>query len=88
MALATRAQRQLVTDSEVDSARLRPRPGGASVPPGRASRSGGTGQARSESATVAVTDRGSEDAVLRCRRFRRRPAGHWPAAATAAGPPL
>jgi hypothetical protein len=40
----------------------------------RASRSGGPGQARSESATVAVTDCGSEDAVLRCRRFRRRPA--------------
>jgi hypothetical protein len=44
--------------------------------PPRASRSGGPGQARSESVSHPgpVTDRRSEDAVLRCRRFRRRPA--------------
>jgi hypothetical protein len=45
----------------------------------------GPGQARSESATVAVTDRGPQDAVLRCRRFRRRPV--QPPAAVRSGRP-
>jgi hypothetical protein len=52
---------------------------------GAAGRPAGPGQARSESATVAVTDRGSQDAVLRCRRFRRRPV--QPPAAVSSGRP-
>jgi hypothetical protein len=51
-------------------------------------RPAGPGQARSESATVAVTDRGSQDAVLRCRRFRRRRPVQPPAAVSSGRPGL